>query len=354
MASDIYLLSPGIFGPTMPAGVAPDAYAQTLTAGLSLSALESRLARARRTHAPLPGPGLDALLHGLFGGNAVGPDGDFPTAALRYRADTGRTPPGWILCADPVHLHPDLGELNLFAADSFSLAQDESDAMISSLNSLLAGEDLRFEATTPGHWYIHTTSEPQIKTRAATDIVGSIANALPSGPRAAWWHGIMNEAQMLLHSHVVNERREMRGEVSVNSIWLWGVGITPAPANPLGFCEVWSTEPLASALAVANALTWRGLPESAHEVLTSGELSGTRLVVYGDCYRPSLTTDVDAWRDAVTRFEQDWFTPLCAALGSRLQILRLRGDAHKEFVLDRRSKHRFWRRSLGLTHYQSV
>jgi len=43
----------------------------------------------------------------------------------------------------------------------------------------------------------------------------------PKGVEALHWHQLFNEIQMLLFSHPVNEAREVRGELPVNSVWLW-------------------------------------------------------------------------------------------------------------------------------------
>jgi hypothetical protein len=47
------------------------------------------------------------------------------------------------------------------------------------------------------------------------------------------WRRLQNELQMILHDHPVNEARLERGELSINSVWLYGCGsskdIAPHP-----------------------------------------------------------------------------------------------------------------------------
>jgi hypothetical protein len=55
----------------------------------------------------------------------------------------------------------------------------------------------------------------------------------------------LNEVQMFLHGHPVNEAREACGKPVVNSLWLWGGGRQPA-AQPATYSSVWSDNPLAA------------------------------------------------------------------------------------------------------------
>lgn len=60
------------------------------------------------------------------------------------------------------------------------------------------------------------------------DITGkAILDYLPRGDGADVLNGIMNHAQMVLHSHQVNLKRKEEGSLPANSIWLWGHGKTP-------------------------------------------------------------------------------------------------------------------------------
>jgi hypothetical protein len=49
-------------------------------------------------------------------------------------------------------------------------------------------------------------------------------------PIAPWRHAI-NEAQMVLHAHPVNQARQAAGQPVVNSLWPWGGGRLPAATH---------------------------------------------------------------------------------------------------------------------------
>jgi hypothetical protein len=47
---------------------------------------------------------------------------------------------------------------------------------------------------------------------------------MPAGAGAASFHRLQSEIQMLLHEHPVNEARRQRGQLVINTLWLWGGG----------------------------------------------------------------------------------------------------------------------------------
>jgi hypothetical protein len=61
---------------------------------------------------------------------------------------------------------------------------------------------------------------------------------MPSGPDGARVRSLMNEIQMLVHEHPVNERRVRARKLPANAWWLWGFGATPQDA-PVTACAQW-------------------------------------------------------------------------------------------------------------------
>ncbi len=50
---------------------------------------------------------------------------------------------------------------------------------------------------------------------------------LPEGNEGKRWRSLLNEAQIVLHNHPLNEQRVARGQLPVNSLWFWGAGALP-------------------------------------------------------------------------------------------------------------------------------
>ena len=85
-------------------------------------------------------------------------------------------------------------------------------------------------------------------------------------PAKAPGDALLNEAQMLLHAHPVNEAREARGELAINSLRLWGAGRAPGSAH-CRWQSVTADDPAVRGAARLAGARHRPLPTSAQEWL---------------------------------------------------------------------------------------
>ena len=142
---------------------------------------------------------------------------DLPVAELRQ---TGKT----IICADPCYLHPDRDRLLLFSQD-IKLSQQESETLIAAVQPLLDIVDGKLEQYRNDQWLLELQQSPQVTFHALPSVEGkSVTPALPTGPDKDKWLRLGNEIQMLLSMHPLNEQRQARGDLPVNSLWFWGQG----------------------------------------------------------------------------------------------------------------------------------
>ena len=271
--------APGLLGP-WPAALAGD-----VSRGLDLPGLVGLLARARRAGSRRGAGGEveppERLAFGVFGYPFSG-SGDVPAAELTWEAEAaGPGPEGaFLLRADPVHLRADLDAARLFDSSHFSLTREEADAMAGALDRHFAPEGLRFEAPHPVRWYVRTAKRPAASFcppgGAAARAVG---RALPAGNEGSVWRRRMNEVQMVLHAHRVNEAREARGALPVNSVWFWGAGRLDDPPRRPRFREVAADDPLVRALGRRGGARVRGLDEAEQQDALAAGLPGPCLVV---------------------------------------------------------------------------
>ena len=167
-------------------------------------------------------------------------------------------------------------------------------------------------------------------------------------------HQVLNEAQMVLHSHPVNEAREARGEAPVNSIWLWGAGPIPK-IESTRWHSVSADEPLALGLARAAGIRHHALPASALAFLERAPEEGRHLVLLDGLRVPLALAEAGEYQAAVAAFERDWFAPLLDALrAGRAGMVSIHvPDAAECLAYEtiRGDLRRFWRRPKRLEHY---
>jgi hypothetical protein len=129
----------------------------------------------------------------------------------------------------------------------------EAAQLCAALNEHFAGRAWRFCAASAAP-VCAARQVPGIETVPLSQAAGrNVRGLLPKGAEAARWHRVFNEIQMLLFAHPVNEAREARGELPVNSLWLWGGGVNAPLQKP--YASVSSDEVLASKRTVIRRST---------------------------------------------------------------------------------------------------
>jgi len=304
--------------------------------GLALPALETLLARGRGVRTA--GASLERWLAAEYRLS----DG-LPLAPFSLRGDGGEPGGDCWMRADPVHLKLHGDRLILAEASRLAVTPDEAREFVAALNSHFAGEGISFIAPSPQRWYLRTANAPRLRTTPTAEAAGrSIEALLPDGDEGARWRRVINEAQMLLHQHACNEARERRGQLGVNSVWLWGPGRDRSLTAP--YHAVWADHPLAAGLARAGGATTHPLPASSASLLEARR-GGTQLVVLS--LPATAYGDLADWRDAVARLERVWIAPLLSGLrDASLESVTLHGlgpDYGYTSSLTGRDRLRFWR-----------
>ncbi len=274
---------------------------------------------------------------------ALGAALPLPAAAVRRLAAGGVADDAEWICLDPVRLL--FEERHLVLDDPRSLALDEAEAaaLAVSLAPTFAGLG-EIERMGPQHWNLRLASPPP----AFADLTSSIGRtAAPLPADAAWrpWRQALNEAQMVLHAHPVNQAREAAGKPVVNSLWPWGGGRLPA-ATACHHDSVWASDSVIRGLARLQGVGTADLP--AEFRLPPGE---SALALFDDLATPARLGDAIAWREALTRLESAWLAPALAALrGGGLDELHLLAPGERnsvELVVRRSDLWKFWRKPLA-------
>jgi hypothetical protein len=322
----------------------PQQLSADLTAGLALPALETLLARANSE--TLPTKSLETWLCKAF---RVAEDAIVP---ITMRADGLEPDAFYWLSADPVYLN--LQRNQLILQMNVFLTAEEAAQFCSTLNLHFAADGLRFYSPHPQRWYLRLDKAPEINMHPLAQVVGMNANAyLPEGVDALRWHGVFNEIQMFLFEHAVNQAREARGELPVNSVWLWGGGYA-VEVNARPYAKVLSDSHLALAFALAANISRQFFSVDLIADAADAE-EGEVLVVWEGLRQALRQSDLPAWRDGLQRIENDCINPLLAALkAGHIQQLALdvpQAGTSRRFVLTRGALWKLWRRNRNLAHY---
>jgi hypothetical protein len=314
------------------------------------------LARAQLEQ--FPTVSIESWLCRAFEVERHGDDGDWPIAPLTLALDGGEAGGAYWLRADPVHIKVSREGLHLVDSALFDVSPEEAQGFVEALNAHFANNGLAFFAPRPKRWYVKCTQPAAILTHPIGEVAGKdVQSHLPRGEHALQWHGRFNEAQMLLHSHPLNDAREERGEPPVNSVWFWGGGVLPAVPGQ-HFSSVSSNDAAATALAAAADIPQAELPVDAHGWLathTGGDAAHPHLVILDQLASAIAYEDIDAWRTRLAALEAQWFAPLMAALRSgklaQLAIVALGADHSSRFSVTRGDLFKFWRRPRPLGAY---
>src|SRR5579859_3642752 len=180
-----------------------------------LPALERMLGRATA----LPTRHMHACLAALFGLESIA------VAPFMRLADGGMPDTGYWLRADPVHLAPDRDQLVLMPPQVLEVSPAETLALASAFDATYAGDGWHLEFLHPAHGYLKAPKPLDVRTHDPEPFVGGpVLAAMPEGPDGRALKQLMNETQMLFHTHPVNSAREEAGRPTINSLWFWGGG----------------------------------------------------------------------------------------------------------------------------------
>jgi hypothetical protein len=324
----------------------PKDFAAEVCASLSLPALEKMLGRG---HSEILDPdSLEEMLCKLFD---IPSRGDAPVAAASAAFDGLAA--GYWLRADPVHLRLQRDQMLMLPVAEISAY--EAEQMCASLNEYFAGQGMEFFAPHPQRWYVRLDSLPDIRTRPVSQLIGGdVRRALPTGADAAHWHRVFNEIQMLLFAHPFNESRDERGELTINSVWLWGTGHSENVMPKKNYGHVSSDEVLVEMLAGAAAVPFSPWPGQWQGV----KYEGGQLLVWAGLRSALQSGDLATWRNALQDFENGFAQPLWQALRdgkiAQIKLDILSGDGVRRVILTRGDAWSFWIRVRHLAEYSLV
>ena len=155
-------------------------------------------------------------------------DGLLPFAADAARRD-GFAPDGsrgWGLLT-PAHWHVGHDQVNLVDPSVLELEEPEARTLHATLAPLFEELGWTWHWAGPTRWYVSHPSLADLPTASIDRVIGRNVDLwLNDHPGVMLVRRLQSEVQMLLYVHPLNDAREARGAMSVNSFWLSGTGPT--------------------------------------------------------------------------------------------------------------------------------
>lgn len=265
-----------------------------------LSKLDMLLARGRSE--PLSCSSLEELLCKELG---IARQHDWPIAPITHAAAGGIPGNEYWLRADPVHVRIEHDQLIL---NEISEPTSEEAAQLCEALNAHFGDEFSPQPLRPGAWVVKTRSSPDLVTTSLSQAIGKhIDPLLPTGNNALPWRKLLNEIQMLLFHHPVNQDREQRGEPVINSVWIWGGGFLPklTKKSPL---TVLSDHPDWLAVASFAGADIEKLPKK-----WSAGMQDHTLAILDEPHRFLRQGNFKDWLQAMHDFENNWLHPLLAS-----------------------------------------
>jgi hypothetical protein len=147
-----------------------------------------------------------------------------PSLAAAATAADPRTAVTWGV-AQPVHLAVGMDHVRLAPLADAVPSAGEAESLAATLGTHFAGDGFGFGPFVDGAWVVRCTASIDCTTHDPAAVVGrNVHDFLPAGPDGACVRSVMNEIQMLLHDHPVNQRRVATRALPINGLWLWGFG----------------------------------------------------------------------------------------------------------------------------------
>ncbi|MHB1676752.1 MAG: phosphoglycerate mutase [Sulfuriferula sp.] len=310
-----------------------------LLGDLALPALETLLARAQRQQIDADG-NMETALCEYFG---IPRQLDWPIAPITLLADGGDPAEYFWLRADPVHLRATREQLMLVDSGAFNISQNEAEQIALAFNRHFQTDGYVLYPLHPKRWYLHVSRPPALTTSSINTAAGKNIQAyLPQGADSLAWHRFYNEIQMLFFNLPVNEQREARGELPINSLWCWGGGTMPI-VKPANETKLWANDSVALAFAAASGAAKDNLPDNANAIAQPA------LVILDSLSGAAQYADYQGWREALLQLEEHWFAPLLEQLKSgKLASLEISTFAQRYTInwqIKRTGLYKLWRRA---------
>lgn len=334
MPGTIQLVLPGLFD--IPAA---DCDARLLERGLP------QLSYLLRYASPLPNRafGIDAILHDiLLSGIESGASGGL--ALAQALAGDESLPAERLLLFKAVHLRPGLHNALIVPIEESKDNLEEINIIIKDLSELFK-VDCDIKQALQGVFLMRLANfDAPLFYPHFLSVLGKPANPYILQTREHLsWHRLLNEMQMFMHQHEINQARQVRGQPEINSLWCWGAGEPPGAASlpRAWYCDDVLLERYAASLGLdVQPLCQAGAAAGADSIVVD-----LRLL---ECLKTGSPFSLE---ELLEEIDRDLLQPLLQRVGRERCRLRLRAGHEFDYEIGAGSRLRFWRKASNLARH---
>jgi len=253
--------------------------------------------------------------------------------------------PRRLLLAEAIHLQADMHGAIAVPILNVSENLSDIDIIINDLSDLFK-VDCNIQSIGDGRFLLQLRQfdSPTHYPHPLSILGKSISPFIEQSREILPWYRLVNEFQMFMYQHPVNQRRQLEGRLTINSLWVWGAGERPAlDLQPLWYCD----DPLLNRFASSL-----GLPIESCRNIAAGDdrhdaiIVDLRLLQY---LKSGLDGNLD---ELLLDIESSILKPLLESLPRRAGPLQLRGGYHLDFELKPADRFKFWRRPGSLAAWR--
>ena len=249
-----------------------------------------------------------------------------------------------LLCRT-IHLKADMHNALVLPLENNKVNEDDSSLILEDLQTFF-NEDCDLKALDNGLWLM------RLKHCDASDcyphylsMIGRKANQfIEQSKQALPWYKLMNEMQMFMHQHPINQNRLTTGLLPINSLWFWGAGQKRKfDVNKVQwFCD---DEEL---IRFADSSKIQHRPLNQLIQMKSGEKSTVIDLSLLEALKSSSGDDLQVKLELL---EKTVFKPTMILFKSSRASLQLRCAHYFDLAMTPFSKYKIWRSSKSLVGF---
>jgi hypothetical protein len=250
----------------------------------------------------------------------------------------------YLLCRT-IHLKADMHNALVVPLESSRANEDDSTIILEDLQAFFS-DDCDLMPLGNGLWLM------RLKHCGASDcyphylsMIGRKANQfIEQSKQALPWYKLMNEMQMFMHQHPINQNRLITGLLPINSLWFWGAGLKPkfVDNNAQWFCDDEQLIRFADSINIEHQSLNQLSQMKSDENLVVIDLSLL------EALKSSSSDDLQVKLEVL---EATVFKPAMVLFRSSRASLQLRAAHHFDLTMTPMSKYKVWRSSKNLISF---